>query len=189
MKNLGYVVLCFFGDGATNEGAFHEALNLAVVWNLPIVFFCENNLYAMSSSIKEMAKVDNISTRAIAYGFEGITINGNNVLEIIDTTTKAVIKAKNGEGPTLIEAQTYRWRGHSKSDARKYRTREEEKTWRKECDPIALFVEQLIAENLLTDIELKILEEKLEDELKQAIQFAEESPEPGIETLTTDIFA
>ncbi|MBO1003243.1 thiamine pyrophosphate-dependent dehydrogenase E1 component subunit alpha [Pseudogracilibacillus auburnensis] len=189
MKELGYVVLCFFGDGATNEGAFHESLNLASVWDLPMVFFCENNLYGMSGSIKEMANVEHIADRAKAYGIPGVTIDGNNVLEVAATTAEAVERARKGEGPTLIEAETYRWRGHSRSDARKYRTRDEEKDWRKNRDPIALFKEQLIKEEILTEESSKELEDKVDAEVAEAVKFAEESAEPSIETLTADIFA
>lgn len=189
MKNLGYVVVCFFGDGASNEGAFHEALNLAAVWELPVIFFCENNLYAMSASINEMTKVENIADRAAAYGIEGITIDGNDVLQVVKTTQQAVEKARNGGGPTLIEAHTYRWRGHSKSDARKYRSREEEKDWKKKRDPISIFIEKLQQQDLLSNAELQQLEKQLEEELKEALVFAEDSPEPGLDSLTTDIFA
>lgn len=189
MKNEGYVVICFFGDGATNEGAFHEALNLASVWDLPVIFFCENNLYGMSGSIKEMVNIEHISERAKAYGIPGVTISGNNVLEVARVTQEAVDRARNGKGPTLIEAETYRWRGHSRSDARKYRTREEEKEWRKNRDPIASFKEKLMEENILTeDIFLKI-EKRIDVEIAEAVKFAEESPEPSLDTLETDIYA
>ncbi len=189
MKNEGYVVLCFFGDGSTNEGAFHEALNLASVWDLPMVFFCENNLYGMSGSIKDMVNVEHISERAKAYGIPGVTINGNDVLEVAKTTEEAVARARKGEGPTLIEAETYRWRGHSRSDARKYRSRDEEKDWRKNRDPIASFKQRLIEEEVLTEEQFAELEKRLEKDLGEAVQFAEESPEPSLDTLTTDIYA
>src|SRR5699024_6885334 len=148
-KEQNYTVLSFFGDGATNEGAFHESLNLASIWNLPMIFFCENNLYGMSGSVNDMTNVEHIADRAQAYGIPGKTIDGNNVLEVATTTEEAVKRAKNGEGPTLIEAETYRWRGHSRSDARKYRSRDEEKDWRKNRDPILNFKDQLIVEDVL----------------------------------------
>ena len=188
MKKLGYVVLCFFGDGATNEGAFHEALNLASIWDLPIVFFCENNLYAMSASIHEMTRVKNIADRSIAYGIEGITIDGNDILQVIQTTSAAVEKARNGGGPTLIEAHTYRWKGHSKSDARKYRSREEEQKWRKEHDPIMNFIEQLKFANYISELELQSIQDQVDINLKHALEFAENSPEPNIDSLTQDIY-
>lgn len=189
MKDLGYVVVCFFGDGATNEGAFHESLNLASIWNLPVVFFCENNLYGMSGSIKEMTNIVNIADRGAAYGIPSKTINGNDVLEVVNATEKAVQRARNGEGPTLIEAHTYRWRGHSRSDARKYRTREEEKEWRQTRDPIALFKDQLCAENLITEEEFIEMGKKVQAEMDEAVEFAENSKELGLESLEEDIFA
>ncbi|MGO4890547.1 pyruvate dehydrogenase (acetyl-transferring) E1 component subunit alpha [Anaerobacillus sp. MEB173] len=189
MKDLGYVVVCFFGDGATNEGAFHESLNLASIWNLPVVFFCENNLYGMSGSIKEMTNIKHIAERGAAYGIPSETIDGNNVLEVVKATEQAVDRARRGEGPTLIEAETYRWRGHSRSDARKYRTREEEKEWKKMKDPIALFKDQLIAENIMTEDEFNELNKKVQADMDDAVEFAENSPAPGLDTLTTDIYA
>ncbi|WP_239094045.1 thiamine pyrophosphate-dependent dehydrogenase E1 component subunit alpha [Bacillus sp. B15-48] len=189
MKKLGYVVLCFFGDGASNEGAFHESLNLASVWKLPVIFFCENNLYGMSGPIRETINIENISERSVAYGIPGVTINGNDVLEVARTTEKAVERARNGEGPTLIEALTYRWEGHSRSDARKYRTREEEKDWKNNRDPIQLFKEKLMTENVITEEEYKRIEQQVEAEMVEAVEFAENSMAPSLETLTTDIFA
>ncbi|MFC5591363.1 thiamine pyrophosphate-dependent dehydrogenase E1 component subunit alpha [Sporosarcina soli] len=189
MKKLGYVVVCFFGDGASNEGAFHEALNLAAVWDLPVVFFCENNLYGMSASIKEMTRVENIADRGAAYGIPGVIVDGNDVLAVAEATQKAVERARTGEGPTLIEAHTYRWRGHSRSDARKYRTREEEKEWRKMRDPIALFKEQLLKAGVLTEDEFSDMEQQVANEMDEAVEFAENSKEPDLETLMKDIFA
>lgn len=189
MKNLGYVVVSFFGDGATNEGAFHEALNLASIWKLPVIFFCENNLYGMSGSIKEMVNIKHLSERAKAYGIPGVTIDGNDVIKVAETTAEAVERARRGEGPTLIEAETYRWRGHSRSDARKYRTREEEKYWRNEKDPIRLFKNRLLEEKILTEETYAEMEKKVQDEIEEAVTFAEKSKEPGLDSLTEDIYA
>lgn len=189
MKNLGYVVVSFFGDGATNEGAFHEALNLASIWKLPVIFFCENNLYGMSGSIKEMVNIKHLSERAKAYGIPGVTIDGNDVIKVAETTAEAVERARRGEGPTLIEAETYRWRGHSRSDARKYRTREEEKYWRNEKDPIRLFKNRLLEEKILTEETYAEMEKKVQEEIEEAVTFAEKSKEPGLDSLTEDIYA
>lgn len=189
MKELGYVVLCFFGDGSTNEGAFHESLNLASIWDLPIVFFCENNLYGMSGSIKEMTNIENIAERGSSYGIPSETIDGNNVLAVVEATRNAVERAKNGEGPTLIEAHTYRWRGHSRSDARKYREREEEKEWRQNRDPIALFKEQLLEGSVITEEEFIQMDKRVKAEMDEAVEFAENSKEPSLESLEEDIFA
>lgn len=189
MKELGYVVLCFFGDGATNEGAFHESLNLASIWKLPIIFFCENNLYGMSGSIKEMTNIESIAVRGSSYGIPSETINGNNILEVIKATQDAVERAKQGNGPTLIEAETYRWEGHSRSDARKYRTREEEKEWKKAKDPIEAFKEILISNNVINENEFIELNEKAQNQMKEAVEYAENSDDPSLETLMTDIYA
>ncbi|WP_430674605.1 thiamine pyrophosphate-dependent dehydrogenase E1 component subunit alpha [Lysinibacillus pakistanensis] len=189
MKELGYVVLCFFGDGATNEGAFHESLNLASIWKLPIIFFCENNLYGMSGSIKEMTNIESIAVRGSSYGIPSETINGNNILEVIKATQDAVERAKQGNGPTLIEAETYRWEGHSRSDARKYRTREEEKEWKKAKDPIDAFKEILVSNNVINENEFIELNEKAQNQMKEAVEYAEKSDDPSLDTLMTDIYA
>ena len=189
MKELGYVVLCFFGDGATNEGAFHESLNLASIWKLPIIFFCENNLYGMSGSIKEMTNIESIAVRGSSYGIPSETINGNNILEVIKATQDAVERAKQGMGPTLIEAETYRWEGHSRSDARKYRTREEEKEWKKAKDPIEAFKEILVSNNVINENEFIELNEKAQNQMKEAVEYAEKSDDPSLDTLMTDIYA
>lgn len=189
MKDENYIVLCFFGDGATNEGAFHEALNLASIWDLPMVFFCENNLYGMSGSVDEMINIERISERAKSYGIPGVTIDGNDVLEVASTTQEAVQRARKGEGPTLIEAKTYRWRGHSRSDARKYRTREEEKYWRKYKDPIENLFNHLQEKNIIDEEKYKKLQEDAEAEVDAAVDFAMKSDDPSLDTLTKDIYA
>ncbi|SOC25254.1 pyruvate dehydrogenase E1 component alpha subunit [Ureibacillus xyleni] len=188
MKKLGYVVLCFFGDGATNEGAFHESLNLASVWNLPIVFFCENNLYGMSGSIKEMTNIESIAVRGASYGIPSETIDGNDILEVIKATTAAVERARHNNGPTLIEANTYRWEGHSRSDARKYRTREEEKEWKKSNDPIERFKTVLLENGIITEDDFAELNEKAIKQIQDAVEFAESSESPSLDTLMTDIY-
>ncbi|RUL50360.1 thiamine pyrophosphate-dependent dehydrogenase E1 component subunit alpha [Lysinibacillus antri] len=188
MKNLGYVVLCFFGDGATNEGAFHESLNLASVWNLPIIFFCENNLYGMSGSIKEMTNIESIAVRGSSYGIPSETIDGNDILEVVKATSTAVERARNNNGPTLIEANTYRWEGHSRSDARKYRTRDEEKEWKKSNDPIERFRTFLIENEIITEEDFAELNEKAVKQIQEAVEFAENSESPSLDTLMTDIY-
>ncbi|WP_408008409.1 thiamine pyrophosphate-dependent dehydrogenase E1 component subunit alpha [Pseudalkalibacillus sp. A8] len=188
-KNLGYSVVCFFGDGATNEGSFHESLNLASIWNLPVIFFCENNQYGMSGNITEMTNVENLAERAASYGIPGETIDGTDVLKVFETTHKALERAKKGEGPTLIEAKTYRWKGHSRSDARKYRTREEEKDWMKKRDGISNFKQQLLHDEVLTEKEIVELEQKVQKVLEDAIEYAENSPEPSLDLLEEDVFA
>ncbi|WP_204668104.1 thiamine pyrophosphate-dependent dehydrogenase E1 component subunit alpha [Gracilibacillus alcaliphilus] len=188
MKNKGYVVLCFFGDGASNEGSFHEAVNLASVWNLPVVFICENNQYGMSGSVKEMVNIEHIADRASSYGIPGLSIDGNDIMEVMNTVDEAVKHARGGNGPTLIEAKTYRWKGHSKSDAKKYRTREEEKEWR-DKDPIARLKEQLIAEGILTEAKARQLRDEAKREIEDSVEYAKNSPEPSLDTLMEDIYA
>jgi acetoin:2,6-dichlorophenolindophenol oxidoreductase subunit alpha len=188
-KKLGYVTVCFFGDGASNEGSFHESLNLASIWNLPVIFFCENNLYGMSGPIKEMINIENIADRACAYGIPGVIVDGMDVLAVMDVTKKAIERAKRGEGPTLIEAKTYRWRGHSRSDARKYRTREEENYWIQNKDCIKLFKDKLLAEGIVSEAEIQEIEERVKKEIQEAVEFAENSPEPSLDTLEQDVYA
>lgn len=188
MKKAGYVVLCFFGDGASNEGSFHESLNLAAIWDLPVVFICENNQYGMSGSVKEMTRVENIADRAKAFGMPGVVVDGNDMIEMMNVVHEAVENARNGNGPALIEAKTYRWKGHSKSDAKKYRTREEENEWR-EKDPIRRYKEVLIDQNLLTEEKAKQLQEEAKKEIEDAVTFAENSPEPSIDSLFEDVYA
>jgi acetoin:2,6-dichlorophenolindophenol oxidoreductase subunit alpha len=189
MKKLGYVVVCFFGDGASNEGAIHEAMNLASIWELPVIFFCDNNQYGMSGPIKEMINIENIADRAQGYGMPGITVDGSDVFEVMNATAEAVKRAKNGEGPTLIEAKTYRFKGHSRSDARKYRTREEEAEWMNQKDPLALFREQLYKDGILTEQLEKEAEEQVLREIDEAVKFAEESPVPSLDVIDKHLFA
>ncbi|MEH6995613.1 thiamine pyrophosphate-dependent dehydrogenase E1 component subunit alpha [Neobacillus drentensis] len=189
MKKLDYVVICFFGDGATNEGAFHESLNLASIWKLPVIFFCENNQYGMSGPVKEMMNVENIADRALSYGIPGKTIDGNNIIEVINATAEAVERARKGEGPILIEAKTYRWKGHARTDARKYRSREEEAEWRNSKDPIALFHHLLMEEGILTEVLAKEIKERVNLEMEEAVNFAENSPHPSLESLEVDVYA
>lgn len=188
MKNKGYVVLCYFGDGASNEGSFHEALNLASIWKLPVVFLCENNQYGMSGSVKEMTNIENIADRASSYGIPGKVVDGTDMIEIMNTVYEAVENARQGNGPSLIEAKTYRWKGHSKSDAKKYRTREEEAEWR-EKDAIKKYKELLIQEGLLTEEKAAELQEQAKQVIEDAVRFAENSPEPSIDSLLEDVYA
>jgi acetoin:2,6-dichlorophenolindophenol oxidoreductase subunit alpha len=186
-KKTDQICLCFFGDGATNEGAFHESLNMAAVWNLPIVFVCENNQYGMSMSVKKAMVIDRISDRASSYGMPGVTVDGNDVMAVYEAITEAVKRARNGEGPSLVESSTYRWRGHSKSDANRYRTKEEIESWKKK-DPIARFQNQLIKEGVLTQEEADKIEANAAIDIKNAVQYAEESPEPELSTIYEGVY-
>jgi pyruvate dehydrogenase E1 component alpha subunit len=189
MKKLGYVTLSFFGDGASNEGSFHESLNMASIWKLPVVFICENNQYGMSGSVKEMINIENIAERAASYGIPGVVVDGNDIFAVMNVVAEAVARARSGEGPTLVEAKTYRWKGHSKSDAKKYRTREEEMDWRTNRDPIARMRQVLIDEAILTEAQADEIEQKAKKEIEDAVVFAENSPMPSLDTLEEDVYA
>jgi len=189
MKHTDQVCLCYAGDGSTNEGSFHESLNMASIWKLPVVFFIENNQYGMSGPIKDMAMVKDLSIRSVSYGMPGITIDGNNLIEVINATFDAVERARKGEGPTLIEAKTYRWKGHSKSDAKKYRTREEEDMWKTERDPIANFKAELIKAKVLTEAQDVEIQTKAAETIEAAVAFAEAGIKPNADQLMTDIYA
>jgi pyruvate dehydrogenase E1 component alpha subunit len=188
MKNEGYVVLCFFGDGASNEGSFHEALNLAAIWSLPVVFICENNQYGMSGPVNEMTNIEHIADRSYGYGIPGKVVDGTDMIEMMNSVYEAVEYARGGNGPSLVEAKTYRWKGHSKSDAKKYRTREEEESWRKK-DAIKKYKELLIKEGLLTEERAAQLQQEAKLEIEDAVKFAENSPEPTMDSLLEDVYA
>lgn len=182
------VTVCFFGDGATNEGSFHEALNLAAIWQLPVVFVCENNQYGMSSPIAQMTNIRNLAIRAKAYGFLGVTIDGNQLPDVIEAAETAVQRARNGEGPTLIEAKTYRISGHSKSDKQLYRSKEEVEEQRKK-DPIMQFEQHLMQIGQLTEETSFEIKAAIQKEVKQATLFALESEDPSLDELFKDVYA
>ena len=182
------IVLCFFGDGATNTGNFHEALNMASNWNLPVVFVCENNLYAMSVPFSKVSKLQDISGRAAAYGMPGFTVDGMDALAVKEAVEEAVKKARAGEGPTLIECKTYRWYGHSRSDPRIYRAKEEERQWH-EKDPIIKLRGQLLEAGVLSEDEAAGIEVAAKAAIDQAIEFAQASPEPNPDELYDGLYA
>jgi len=188
MQQQDRVVLVFFGDGAANEGAFHESLNLAAIWNLPVIYFCENNQYAMSMPIFKASKIENISVRATAYGVPGRTVDGNDVIAVYRATQEAAERARHGGGPTLIEAQTYRWKGHSKSDKQRYRSKEEVKEWQ-ERDPIARLVQRMLEAAVLDEEFLAHMQTQVEAEIAAAIEFAKASPEPDPTTILEGVYA
>ena len=182
------VVLCFFGDGAANTGSFHEALNMASIWKLPVVFLCENNQYAMSTPVKKAFPIENIADRAAAYGMPGVVVDGNDVLTVYRATKEAVERARRGDGPTLIECKTYRWKGHSKSDQQRYRTREEVEAWKKK-DPISRFRSMLIREGIITEKEAERIEREAKETIEEAVRFAQNSPEPSLEGIEEEVYA
>jgi TPP-dependent pyruvate/acetoin dehydrogenase alpha subunit len=188
MQGSDRICLCFFGDGAANLGPFHESLNMAAIWSLPVVYVCENNQYAMSFSVERAFAIDHISDRAAAYGMPGITVDGNDLLQVHEAVHEAVERARDGGGPSLIENVTYRWRGHSKSDANRYRTQEEIDAWKEKC-PIVRFRERLTADGKLTEAEADEIERQANDAVDAAVAFAEASPEPDLSTIEEGVYA
>ena len=183
----GDVTICFFGDGANNEGAFHESLNMAKVWNLPVVFVCENNRYGMSTSTERSTAIQYISERASAYSMPGVTVDGNDFSAVTEAVDAAVERARAGEGPSLVENLTYRWRGHSKSDRNRYRSKEEIAEWM-DRDPIPRFAELLVAHKIMTNNDVLALESEAEGIVQKAIEFAAHSPAPKVEEATRDVY-
>ena len=188
MQKRDQVVLCFFGDGAANNGAFHETLNMAAIWKLPVVYVCENNQYAMSFSVKRAFAIENIADRAAAYGMPGVTVDGNDLMAVYEAVSQAAQRARSGEGPTLVENVTYRWRGHAKSDPGRYRTKEEVEAWKEKC-PIKRFRRQLIETQVLTAEEADQFEREAYAMIDAALAFAEASPEPALETIEEGVYA
>jgi acetoin:2,6-dichlorophenolindophenol oxidoreductase subunit alpha len=187
-KKKRQVCVCFFGDGASNRGTFHESLNLASIWDLPVIYACENNYYGISGSMKEMVAVDNISKRAGSYGIPGVTVDGNDVMGVYESTKKAVERARNGKGPTLIEFKTWRHHGHWEGDLDLYRNKTEHNSWI-EKDPIKVFAKKLIQQGVVTQKELEKIEEEISNELIEAVKFAKNSPVPEINDLYEDVYA
>lgn len=182
------VVLCFFGDGASNTGNFHEALNMASLWDLPVVFVVENNKYAMSVPWLKASKLQNVADRACAYGIPGVVVDGMDALDVRRAVAEAADRARHGEGPSLIEAKTYRWYGHSHSDPRAYRTREEEAAWRAR-DPITVMRANLETLGWLEEDEFDALDSAVEEKLDDAMAFSEASEPPDPAELTTSVYA
>lgn len=182
------VVACFFGDGAANIGSFHEGVNMAAIWDLPVIFVCENNLYAASTHFRKVMRVERISDRAASYGIPGSTVDGNDVEAVYYAMHKAVARARAGKGPTLLELETYRSAGHSRSDPGHYRPKEEVVAW-KERDPITRFETRYLAEGLLTSELIQEIKSRVETELNEAIAFAEASSSPLAEECLTNVYA
>jgi pyruvate/2-oxoglutarate/acetoin dehydrogenase E1 component/TPP-dependent pyruvate/acetoin dehydrogenase alpha subunit len=187
MLKSGRVVLCFFGDGASNTGNFHESINMAAAWDLPVVYIVENNLYGMSVPIEKAAAELDIADRACAYGIPGTVVDGMDVLAVRAAVGEAVARARQGKGPSLIECKTYRWYGHSRSDPRVYRTRDEEAAW-KARDPIPAFATRLVEQGLATQQEVDRVEEKAGQEIERAAEFALGSPRPPAEELEQFVY-
>ncbi len=189
VRGSGQVAVAFFGDGAVNNGAFHEGLNLAANWNLPVIFVCENNLYATEMPFEQATKNTNVASRAAAYNMPGIQVDGNNVVEVYDRAGEAVARARRGEGPTLLECLTYRWYGHHEGDpGTTYRTKEEIARW-KANDPVQRLREQAIQSSLATAEDFKKIDREIERVIQDCAEFALADPQPNISTALDHVFS
>jgi pyruvate dehydrogenase E1 component alpha subunit len=187
IKHSDQISLAFFGDGAVGTGIFHESMNLAAVLQLPVVFACENNQYAVSTAMKDSSPVPRVADRAAAYNIPAATVDGNDVLAVYSAVQEAADRARSGGGPTLVEGLTYRWEGHYKGDPESYRSAEEVASWRQN-DPIVRFRSWLLANEECGEEQLVQIEELVEQELQEAVAFAEASPQPALDELHTDIY-
>jgi TPP-dependent pyruvate/acetoin dehydrogenase alpha subunit len=187
MEKTDHVVIAYFGEGASNTGDFHEALNFAGVHRLPILFICENNQYAYSVPVEKSMAIDDVADRAQSYGFDGVAINGNDVLAVYQASLGALARARAGEGPTLIECKTYRWHGHSEHDKAFYRSDEELAMW-KSRDPIPTFTTYLKGVHTLTDAKIKEIEDRVKSTIDDAVEFAGNAPDPKPEDAVTDLY-
>lgn len=189
LQETGKVVVCFFGDGAANEGAFHEALNLASIWSLPLVFACENNQYGMSMAQEKSTAGGSVANRASAYGMPGVQVNGNDVVEVFENAREAVEHARSGEGPSLLEFVTYRYRGHSKSDRNLYRTQQEIDQWRSTKDPLMLYEQRLRSLGWLDDEEIAAAQLAARERIREAVVAAYKAPPALVDDLEGAAYA
>ena len=188
LRKLGRVAVAFFGDGGANQGVLHESMNLASVWKLPVIFCCENNQYAESTSVEYSLSTAHVADRAAGYNMPGVHVDGMDVFAVYDAAGEAVARAKAGEGPTLLECLTYRYNGHTVFDnPLTYRTKEEEEHWRGR-DPLKLFREAVIPQGEITAEELDQIDKSAEDQMEEAIKFADESPVPDPLELYDDVY-
>ncbi len=181
------ITVCMFGDGATNIGYFHEAVNLSKVWKLPVVWMCENNKYGMGTAVERASAVSHIRRKADGYDIPNETVNGMDVMEVYKAAERIYETVRHGEGPYFLEVETYRYRGHSMGDPERYRKAEEVKKWQEE-DPIGIYRKFLLTENCASEADLDSEEKKVEEEVMDAIQFGESSPEPALSTLFENIY-
>ncbi len=182
------VAVCFFGDGASNQGTTHEAMNLAACWKLPVIFVNENNMYGLSSCTLDTMCVADVADRAAAYGIPGVVIDGNDVVAVFEAASEAVKRARKGQGPTLLECKTYRHRGHTEGDpGTAYRSKEEIEEW-KQKDPIPRFEKKLLQMKVLTRKKMEDIQRSINKELDEGLQFADESPYPDATDVTTDVY-
>ena len=188
MQNKPNVAVAFFGDGASNQGTFHEAINLASVWKLPAIYICENNQFGMTVPVWQSTSVENIADRSAGYGIVGEVVDGNDVVAVYEAFARAKERAVKGEGPTLLECKTYRWRGHWTGDPEVYRTREEVEHWKENRDPIKLFGAYMVENGLATEEELNEIAQAVAKKMEAAVEFALNSPDPDPANVMEDVF-
>lgn len=188
MRRSEQILLSYFGDGASNEGEFHESLNMASVWKLPVVFICDNNQYGMSMHVTRSMNIDHISERAISYGIPGMTVDGNDVLAVYEAVEGAVDYARSGEGPSLIDCESYRWRGHSKSDRNLYRSPEEINEWKQKC-PIRRFKRVLVDAKVMSKDEVDEIDQLAKDAIDAAAEQAKNLPDPSPDNMEDEVYA
>jgi len=187
-KGTDQVTICFFGDGASEQGTLHESLNLAAIWNLPVIFVAENNGYAESTPSEYHCSVENIADRAASYNMPGVTIDGNDVFAVHEAAHEAITRARAGHGPTLLECKTYRLNGHFEGDAQTYKIPEEQKKYQTELDPLKVFKDNALSRNLVSEDELRAIEDHTKTEVEAAVKFAEDSPFPEVQETFTDVY-
>ncbi len=188
LRGTDQVGMVFFGDGASNRGTFHEACNMATVFKLPIVFVCENNLYASTSPAEKMVAGGSVANRAHAYGIPGFITDGSNVLEVRGAVQEAVDKARQGKGPSIVETETYRYKGHFEGDRQKYRTQDEINTYRMNRDPVDRYIRVLIEDGILTEQSAADLADDIASQIEEAAQFGLDAPLPEPEEALEDLF-
>ncbi|UCE16991.1 MAG: pyruvate dehydrogenase (acetyl-transferring) E1 component subunit alpha [Candidatus Bathyarchaeota archaeon] len=187
LRKTDQVVACFFGEGASNQGTFHEGINMAALWKLPVLFVCENNLYAMGTRQSRVMAIENVADRGVAYGIPGVVVDGNDVMAVYEAACEAVERARSGKGPTLIECKTYRHKGHSRFDPATYRPKEEVEEWMKR-DPITRFRARLLEMKTLTEEEADKIEQDVAAAVEDAVKFAVESPFPAPEEALEHVY-
>jgi len=187
-RKTDQVTICFFGDGASEQGTLHESLNLAAIWDLPVVFIAENNGYAESTPSTYHCSVENIADRAAAYNMPGVTVDGNDIFAVHEAAGEAIARARVGQGPTLLECKTYRFNGHFEGDAQTYKVPEENEKYRTTLDPIKLFRENVLARNAVAENELQVVDERVQSAIDAAVAFAEDSPFPQAQETFTDVY-
>jgi pyruvate dehydrogenase E1 component alpha subunit len=186
-KKNGRIVVAFFGDASSNRGTFHEALNLAAIWDLPVVYVCENNLYGVANCQRDYMKIDNVADRAASYGFPGVVVDGNDPVAVREAAAEAVQRARSGGGPTLVEAKTWRHWGHFLGDAATYRDPAEHAAWLKR-DPILLSANVLRSKKWATESDLEKIQAEADAEMQEALEFGKKSPFPSLDELYTDVY-